>query len=142
MNSFNHYAYGAIGDWLVRTIAGIEIDPERPGYKHVWVQPRPGGGLGYVRAAIDSMYGRVASAWQVTGEGQFLLDVTLPANTTATVRIPAAQLAEVTEDGRPLDQAPGVVEAAQEGDAVRIEIGSGRYAFVCTSAPWATYHIG
>jgi len=142
MNSFNHYAYGAIGDWLVRTVAGLEIDPERPGYKHVWVQPRPGGGLGRVRAAIDSMYGRVASAWQVTGEGQFLLDVTLPANTTATVRIPAAQLAEVTEDGRPLDQAPGVVEAAQEGDAVRIEIGSGRYAFVCTSAPWATYHIG
>jgi alpha-L-rhamnosidase len=139
MNSFNHYAYGAIGEWMVRTVAGLDLDPDLPGYKHVWVQPRPGG-LGRVRASVDSMYGPVASAWRVTDAGQFVLDVTVPANATATVRIPAAQLAEVTEGGRPLDGAPGITKAAQDGDAVRVEIGSGRYAFVCTSEPWATYH--
>ena len=65
-----------------RVVAGLDIDPELPGYKHVLVQPQPGGGLGCVKASIDSMYGLVASEWQVTDEGQFVLNVTVPANTT------------------------------------------------------------
>ncbi|MBN1583617.1 MAG: alpha-L-rhamnosidase, partial [Anaerolineae bacterium] len=142
MNSFNHYAYGAIGEWMVRAVAGLDIDPELPGYKHVLVQPQPGGGLGWVKASIDSMYGRVACEWQVIDAGQFLLNVTVPANTTATVLIPAAQLAGVTEGGQPLDRAEGIVKAAQEGDAVRIEIGSGSYAFMCASETWAAYRKG
>jgi len=61
MNSFNHYAYGAIGEWMYRVMAGIEIDPAEPGYKHILIQPQPGGGLTYAKASFDSMYGRVAS---------------------------------------------------------------------------------
>src|SRR5581483_5303890 len=57
MNSFNHYAYGAIGEWMYRVIAGIEIDPAEPGYKHVLIQPHPGGGLTSTKASVHSMYG-------------------------------------------------------------------------------------
>jgi alpha-L-rhamnosidase len=63
MNSFNHYAYGAIGEWLYRVVGGIEVDPAEPGYKHVLFQPQPGGGLTTARATLDSPYGLVASAW-------------------------------------------------------------------------------
>src|SRR5690606_10940051 len=59
MNSFNHYAYGAIGEWLYRVVAGIEVDPAAPGYKRFHIQPQPGGQLSYVNASLDSMYGRI-----------------------------------------------------------------------------------
>ena len=51
MNSFNHYAYGAIGEWMYRVMAGIEIDQAAPGYKHILIQPRPGGGFTRVKAS-------------------------------------------------------------------------------------------
>ena len=63
MNSFNHYAYGAIGDWLYRVVAGIEVDPDAPGYKRILIQPQPGGGLTYASASLDSMYGKIESKW-------------------------------------------------------------------------------
>ncbi len=142
MNSFNHYAYGAIGEWMVRVVAGLEVDPLRPGYKHILVQPQPGGRLGKVKAKLNTMYGKVKVAWQVTDEGTFVLHAAVPANTTATVRIPRSQVADVTEGGVPLAQAEGVRSAAQDGDTVVIEVGSGHYAFVSTSQVWATYPKG
>ncbi len=142
MNSFNHYAYGAIGEWMVRVVAGLDVDPQAPGYKHILIQPQPGGRLGRVQAKLDSMYGEVEVEWQVTDRGVFLLNVTVPANTTATVRIPFTQLAEVTEGGQPLAEAGGVRRAAQDGDAAIVEIGSGRYAFAGASDFWTTYPKG
>jgi alpha-L-rhamnosidase len=128
MNSFNHYAYGAIGDWMYRVMAGIETDESAPGYKHVLIQPRPGGGFTRVKASHQTMYGRVGSAWTLEG-GRFALDVEVPPNTRATVRLPGAKLADVTESGRPLAGASGVTGQKQDGDAVVVEVGSGRYAF-------------
>jgi len=128
MNSFNHYAYGAIGEWLYSVVAGLDGDPEEPGYKHLRIQPQPGGGLTYARAALETMYGPAASAWEFTG-GQFRLEVTVPPNTHATVRLPHATLAQVTESGRALAAADGVARALQEGEAVIVEVGSGRYRF-------------
>ncbi len=87
MNSFNHYAYGAIGEWLYHTVAGIELDPERPGYKHILFQPRPGGGLTSARAELLTRYGKAACAWKLEG-GRLTVTVTAPPNTTATVRLP------------------------------------------------------
>ena len=78
MNSFNHYAYGAIGDWMYRVMAGIDIDPAAPGYKHILVQPQPGGGFTSVKAAHESPYGTVASAWTLDN-GAFALTVEVPA---------------------------------------------------------------
>ncbi|MFN2228377.1 MAG: alpha-L-rhamnosidase C-terminal domain-containing protein, partial [Anaerolineae bacterium] len=128
MNSFNHYAYGAIGSWLYQVVAGIEIDPRVPGYKHALIQPQPGGGLSSAKASLETMYGALGSAWELD-QNAFRLDVTVPANTWATVRLPDATLAQVTESGQPLDGVEGVRRAAQEGDAVLVEVGSGHYRF-------------
>jgi alpha-L-rhamnosidase len=131
MNSFNHYAYGAIGEWLYRVVAGIEVDPAEPGYKHVLFQPQPGGGLTYARATLDSPYGLVASAWELTEAG-FHLSITLPPNAHATVRLPAQSLDAVTEGGQPLTTGNGILSALIAGDVAIIEVGSGTYEFVTT----------
>lgn len=128
MNSFNHYAYGAVGEWIYRVAAGLEIDPAAPGYRHVLVQPRPGGTLTSVSASHQSMYGRVASSWKKE-DGRFELNVEVPPNARATVRLPHARLDGVTEGGGPLDGAEGVHASRQDGDAVVVEIGSGAYRF-------------
>ena len=87
MNSFNHYAYGAIGEWLYATVAGIDLDPAKPGYKHIIIRPQPGGGLTWARGELLSRYGRIACAWRIE-ERQLHVDVTIPPNTTATVTLP------------------------------------------------------
>lgn len=88
MNSFNHYAYGAIGDWLYRVVAGINPDPNCPGFQRILLQPHVGGGVTWVKAHYDSGYGRITSEWQLQ-ESQFIYDITIPPNTSATVTIPA-----------------------------------------------------
>jgi alpha-L-rhamnosidase len=132
MNSFNHYAYGAVGEWMYRVMAGIEIDEAAPGYKHILIQPRPGGGFTSARASHDSLYGRVTSAWELK-DRRFELSVEIPANTLATVRLPKANLAAVTESGKPLAGGDGIVRVRQDGDAVVAEIGSGHYRFAYPS---------
>lgn len=87
MNSFNHYAYGAIGAWLYAVVAGLQLDPAQPGYKHILIQPQPGGGLKNARATLRTPYGVAAVAWKITA-GKFTLQVTVPPNTTATVQLP------------------------------------------------------
>jgi alpha-L-rhamnosidase len=89
MNSFNHYAFGAIGDWMYRRVAGIDVDPDNPGYRHVIIRPQPlvGSGFASVCAAYDSIRGRIASGWRMEGD-QIQFDVTIPANVRATVRLP------------------------------------------------------
>lgn len=87
MNSFNHYAYGAIGDWLYKTIAGINTDPAAPGYRHAILRPQPEGDLTFARATLDTLYGPLVSAW-TRANGVFEYSVTVPANTAATVHLP------------------------------------------------------
>lgn len=128
MNSFNHYAYGAIGEWMYRNVAGIEIDEHHPGYKHILIQPHPGGGLTSASASVLSMYGRVSSGWKITG-GKMTLTVEVPANTTARVRLPHARLEQTTEGQEPLSGRSDLHDARQAGDAVLIDVGSGNYVF-------------
>jgi alpha-L-rhamnosidase len=130
MNSFNHYAYGAIGDWMYQVVAGLELDPQAPGYKHILVQPHPGGGLTRARASYQSQYGRVSSAWEMKDD-RFELTLEIPANTRATVRLPKTAPDKVTESGKPLVTGAGITDIRQNGDAVVAELGSGRYVFVC-----------
>jgi len=128
MNSFNHYAYGAIGEWMYRVVAGIELDENHPGYKHILIQPQPGGGLTYANASVDSMYGRVASGWKIAGD-KFTLTGEVPPNTTATIRLPKSKLEQVTEGQKPLPGRADLSNARQVGDAVLLEVGSGNYVF-------------
>ncbi len=87
MNSFNHYAYGAIGEWLYTYVSGIQIDKENPAYKHFVLAPHPGGDLTNANAEFDSMYGKIKSAWKIEGN-RIIYDMEIPANTTATVVLP------------------------------------------------------
>ena len=129
MNSFNHYAYGAIGEWLYRVVAGIDLDPAQPGFKHILFQPKPGGGLTSVKASLDTPYGLAASAWEL-GDDDLSLHITVPPNTQATVRLPASSLREVTANGQPVETGNGILKFSAEARTVEIEVGSGMYEFV------------
>jgi alpha-L-rhamnosidase len=132
MNSFNHYAYGAVGDWMYRVMAGIEIDERAPGYKHVLVQPQPGGGFTHVKASHHTPYGEVSSEWTIDG-GAFTLAVEVPANSSATVRLPGVtDPASVTEGGKPLARGNGIGEIRPDTGSVAVDVGSGRYVFKYT----------
>ena len=116
MNSFNHYAYGAIGEWLVRVAGGLEIDEQKPGYKHSVIYPRLGGGLTYMKAEYDSVYGTVKSFWEDKGDTA-VLHVTIPVNTTATICLDGAK--EVTDaDG---------LRFEKDDICMKAESGSGEY---------------
>lgn len=119
MNSFNHYAYGAIYEWIVRVSAGIEIDEDRPGYKHILIYPRLGGNLEYMTGEYESVYGMIKSGWREE-EGKIELKVTIPPNTTATIR---------------LEQAADILDTdglcfSQKGMEAWAEAGSGEYKII------------
>ena len=132
MNSFNHYAYGAIGDWLYQVVAGLELDPDAPGYKRILIQPQPGGGLSYAAAGFDSLYGRIESKWTVDKD-LFQLAVTIPPNSKAIVRLPAQAVENITEQGQPVDKVEGITEIQQEGESTVLSLGSGHYFFTVKS---------
>ena len=129
MNSFNHYAYGAIGEWLYRKVAGIEIDPREPGYRHIFIQPHPGGGLKYVKASLETPYGPVACDWSIT-ENALSVVVQIPPNTSATVTLPWARAEEATVGGRALVDADSVAVVREDPEALVLKVGSGEYRFV------------
>ena len=126
MNSFNHYSYGAIGDWLYRVVAGLNVDPCKPGYKHILIQPRPDKGLSSAEVRYESLHGTIVTGWQ-REESSMRIHVTIPANTTATVILPGAKLRVVLEDPmcQELRSAAQFLEQTSEG--VQAEIGSGDY---------------
>lgn len=126
MNSFNHYAYGAIGEWLYNHVAGIQIDEENPGYKHFILAPNPGGGLTFARATYDSMYGFILSHWKLN-ENQMEYEIEIPENTTATVTLPDASLEKVQMNNASLKDSGK--QAEQKENGVTLKLGSGKYNF-------------
>jgi alpha-L-rhamnosidase len=129
MNSFNHYAYGAIGEWLYSYVAGIAVDETKPGFKHILFQPHPGGGLKNAGASILTMYGKAACSWEIVNH-RFHLILNVPPNTSASVTLPLAQLEVVQESGKPLQKGKGIQTFYQDGDSVVVELGSGDYFFI------------
>ncbi|NQU54680.1 MAG: family 78 glycoside hydrolase catalytic domain, partial [Bacteroidetes bacterium] len=127
MNSFNHYAYGAIGEWLYSHVAGISVDEANPGYKHILLSPHPGGRLNDISAEFLSMYGEIKSAWKIENE-EFIYSIEVPANTSAKVTLPAAELKDVKVNSAPISEKLKS-SAKQVGDHVILEVGSGRYQF-------------
>lgn len=123
MNSFNHYAYGAIGEWLYRVVAGIEIDEDKAGYKHAVIYPRMGGGLTFAQASYKSVYGNIETEWKLCG-GKAELTVVIPPNTTASVCL---------ENTVEIEETEGILFKKNGSDSVGV-IGSGFYRFVWTCA--------
>jgi alpha-L-rhamnosidase len=132
MNSFNHYSLGSCGEYLFGYVGGIR--PASPGFKTILIDPVVGNGLTRAGASYDSIQGRISTSWKRTGR-RLSLEVVVPANTTATVCIPAHGLAGVTASGRSLEQANGVKFLRQENHRVVVEVGSGIYKFVSEIAP-------
>lgn len=129
MNSFNHYAYGAIGDWMYRVAAGIQPDPEVPGFKVIQIKPVVTKKLNFVQADLVTYYGKVASEWRWE-PGQMSMKVSIPVNTTAKVYIPAASADKVRESGRTLNSNRDLKLVGQEDGYVVVELGSGNYHFI------------
>jgi alpha-L-rhamnosidase len=128
MNSFNHYSFGAVGQWLYSTVGGIDFDPRVPGYGHIRFHPVPGGGLTWAKASYLSIRGPIESSWKLAG-GKFSLEVAVPPNCTADVYVPAKEADEVTEGGDVAGMDEGVsLDRMEDGCAV-FRIGSGHYKF-------------
>lgn len=129
MNSFNHYAYGAIGDWMYRVVAGLDTDEEAPGYKRLIIKPHLGGKLTQAEATLETNYGKAASGWKLS-EGALVVSLTVPANTTARVHLPVGNADEVVESGRVITMAREIRVIGIEAGRVVVEIGSGKYEFL------------
>jgi alpha-L-rhamnosidase len=129
MNSFNHYAIGAVAEWMYRVILGINNDDEHPGYERFVIHPVPGGGLTWAKGSYRSIRGMIGSSWRADGT-TFTEDVTIPANTSATVYVPTKDVERITESGVPARRSVGVQFVGMDGDAAVFTVQSGRYRFV------------
>ncbi len=134
MNSFNHYAYGAIGSWLYAVVAGIDLDPAQPAYKHIRLAPQPGGELTSARGTLASLHGEIVSAWKLAA-GRFDWEVTVPPNTTATARFPVPADAVVTEGKTSLARTSGVSAVKRADHAITCTLAPGRYKFTARWKP-------
>lgn len=133
MNSFNHYAYGAVGDWMFQQLGGLQI--VEPGYKRSRIAPLiRQGGLNQARGRLRTPYGVLACDWTLT-DGVLKLVATVPPGTTAEIVFPAERADAVLESGGPAAAAPGVKSAAFKDGALTLSVGSGRYEFTVPQGP-------
>jgi len=129
MNSFNHYAYGAIGDWMYRNISGIDNYGDAAGYKKTSIRPHPGGNLSYANADLETGYGKLSVHWKIA-DGKFMLDAEIPANTKGVIYIPASNAESLTESGKQLSELKEITMTGRDGNYIVLQVGSGIYHFV------------
>ncbi|WP_238161823.1 family 78 glycoside hydrolase catalytic domain [Kribbella antibiotica] len=139
MNSFNHYAYGAVGQWMYGTMAGVSA--AEPGYRKAVIAPAPGPGINFADFKYRTPYGEIASRWDRVGTDGLKLAVTVPGNTTAVVRIPASDPSLITEGGGALASAPYVSNIVDEGDTVAVTVAAGNYVFAVRGVEGATDYV-
>lgn len=128
MNSFNHYSYGAIGDWMYRVVAGIDTYEDGPGYQHSRISPHPGGGLTEAGSWLNTGYGKLSSQWRVDHDS-LLLDIEIPANTVSTVYLPAPAGGRILENGNLLAAEKEIEIAGVEKGYLILKLGSGTWHF-------------
>ncbi len=126
MNSFNHYAYGAIGDWMYRVSAGI--DALEPGYKYILIKPSPTPGLEYSKASFESSYGNISSGWE-RKDGMVTVKISIPANTRARIVLPVRDPSGISESGKALSENENLAQPGSSDEKISIEAGSGDYIF-------------
>jgi len=126
--SLNHWTHSAVSEWLWRNVAGLNPDEQGPGYRSFTIHPRPTSEVSWCQASYDSPRGRILIHWKAKDD-KFELKTTIPANTTATVVVPASDPGTVTESGKPAAQAAGITFLRTEPGAVAYQVGSGVYEF-------------
>ncbi|WP_339795792.1 family 78 glycoside hydrolase catalytic domain [Paenibacillus sp. FSL R5-0744] len=127
MNSYNHYAYGAIGDWLYRTAGGMEL--LEAGYKKIRIQPQIGEHLTWVDASLESVHGTIKVTWKKQNEASVEMQVLIPSNTTAEIIIPTMNQDSILESGTPIEQVIGLSSVEQMSEGLKLLVGSGDYYF-------------
>lgn len=125
MNSFNHYAFGAVGEWLYRHVAGISFDPAEPGFAHVYIRPVLGPGLTSAKATYRSLRGDISVEWTLKGE-KLTLAVTVPANVRASIQVPSRD-GQVMEGSKPARDT--LHNTFNDGAYSEYEVGGGTYRF-------------
>ena len=122
MNSFNHYAYGAIEEWMMAHCLGIQRDETKPGYKHFYLQPEVDEQLDYAQGGFETMYGKVSSGWEKQGK-KVVYKMTVPANTTATITLSDAAKVKIVKGKE------GIVSEKREAVNQCYEVVAGEYEF-------------
>ena len=128
MNSFNHYAYGAVAEWLYRYVAGIDEDAAEPGFHRIVLHPQFDASLGEAAATYDSPYGPISSAWKMSGNTTNW-KVAIPANTTALIYFPGDEATKIREGGKEISQTSGISFVKREGGGAVYKAGAGSYEF-------------
>lgn len=128
MNSFNHYAYGAIGDWMYRKMVGLDTYEDGVGYKHIKIKPHIGGGFSFASASLITYYGKLSNSWKIEGD-KIIMDVEIPANTSATIFVPAKNGTTIWEGDLPVSDSKDLEIISQKGGYMVINAGSGHYHF-------------
>jgi alpha-L-rhamnosidase len=126
MNSFNHYAYGAIGDWMYRSVVGIDNEDGSVGYKKIRIKPYVVDSLKNAGAYLDTYYGRISNSWRIDGSS-IHMEATVPANTTAVVYFPSEKNVRLNEKKE--FSGPGIKFLRIESGYTVFEVGSGTYRF-------------
>ena len=127
MNSFNHYAFGAIGEWMYENIIGIQPDPDSPGFRHFILKPVPGGTLTWAKGSYNSISGKIEAGWKKEGK-RFEYHFTVPPNTTATVYIPGTSAQNVLINGKKPDEIMELDHPVYKNGCTIIEIPSGTWS--------------
>jgi alpha-L-rhamnosidase len=129
-NSFNHYGFGSVGEWIYKVIGGISPDDNYPGYKNVLINPQPGGGITNASTSFNSIHGLIATSWTNNpGTTNYSLTLTVPANTTASVYLPATNLSNIAESGLSSTNFPGLLFYQITNGTTLFQVGSGVYSF-------------
>jgi alpha-L-rhamnosidase len=128
VNSFNHSWSGSVDEWLYKVIAGIRFDESETGFKHIIINPRPGGGIEHAYGEYISLYGSIISSWKIKNSG-FQLTVKIPPNTRATIKIPSSKLEDCFANGQPISESSEVTNVVFDNNEVSCESGSGEFEF-------------
>jgi len=126
MNSFSHYSFGAVGQWMFENIGGIKA--ANPDFKKIIIAPEPGGGLSLAKVSYSSIRGKIVSDWKIINE-EMTLNITVPANTTAKLILPTDDIKKIQYSGKSIDQTKEIKFLGIKDGKIVLEIGSGKYVF-------------
>jgi alpha-L-rhamnosidase len=129
MNSFNHYAIGAVGEWMYRNILGINYNEEYPGYNNFIIKPEPGGSINWANGAYHSIAGNISVSWKKDDFGSFILDLEIPVNASADVYLPVEDIGKIMENGKPVKKCKEIELVGSISNKTILKVGSGKYSF-------------
>jgi alpha-L-rhamnosidase len=129
--SHDHPMFGSVSEWFYKALAGINPAPDAVGFNKIIIAPQPVGDLKWVKAAYESVHGKIMSEWSKSA-GQFRLHVRIPVGSTATVWVPAKNSAGITESGQSIEHRPEILFQRMNGGKAVFCIPSGDYHFVST----------